>query len=65
MKAQAASELHATSEVKLSLVGPAAEARARAALQRFEIAIQSVLDAPLDAGRVVEWTRLRAVCSTS
>lgn len=61
MKAQAAPEFQATPEVTLSLVGPAAEAVAHAALKRFETAIQSVLDAPLDEGRVLEWTRLRAV----
>ncbi|HYO60449.1 MAG TPA: hypothetical protein VEU29_00955 [Actinomycetota bacterium] len=61
MKAQAAAEVQATPEVTLALVGPAAEATAQAALNRFEAAIQSVLDAPLDAARVLEWTRLRAV----
>ena len=32
-----------------------------AALERFEKTIQTWLDAPLDAARVLEWTRLRAL----
>lgn len=60
MNGQAASALPATPEPVLTLVSPAAQARARAALMRFEETIQSVLDAPLDAARVAEWTALRA-----
>ena len=65
MNGQAASALPATPESTLTLVGPRAQARAQAALKRFEAAIQSVLDSPLDADRVVEWTTLRAVGLTS
>ncbi len=61
MKAHAASAPPATPAAKLSLAGPAAEARAQAALKRFEEAIQSVLDSPLDSQRVLEWTRLHAL----
>ena len=32
-----------------------------AALERFEKTIQSWLDAPLDAARVLEWARLRTL----
>ena len=52
MKAQAAQSFPA-----------APEARARAALKRFEEAIQSVLEQPLDAASVAEWTTLRALTS--
>ncbi|MDQ3983102.1 MAG: hypothetical protein M3271_10530 [Actinomycetota bacterium] len=65
MKAQAAPALPATPSANLSLVGSAAEARALTALERFEEAIQSVLDTPLDPVRVFEWTRLRAVSAAS
>ena len=65
MNGQAASALPATPEGTLTLVVPAAQAKARAALKRFEAAIQSVLDSPLDADRVVEWTTLRAVVTAS
>ncbi|HEX2058222.1 MAG TPA: hypothetical protein VHI71_07620 [Actinomycetota bacterium] len=61
MKAQAAQALPAAPDVNLIVVGPAAEARARAALKRFEEAIQSFLDSPLDAAMVAEWTRLRSI----
>ena len=61
MNGQAASALPATPEPMLTLVSPAAQATARAALARFEQAIQSVLDAPLDAARVLEWTTLRTL----
>lgn len=61
MKAQAAQALPAPPEANLTLVGPAAEARARAALKRFEETIQSILESPLDAAKVAEWTRLRTL----
>ena len=61
MNGQAASALPDTPEATLTLVAPAARARARAALKRFEEAVQSLLDTPLDEGRVVEWTTLRAI----
>ncbi len=35
------------------------QTQAAAALRRFEEAIQSVLDTPLDAAKVAEWARLR------
>jgi hypothetical protein len=34
-------------------------------LTRFEQSIQSILDTPLDAARVLEWTMLRSEPSTS
>ena len=34
-----------------------------AMLSRFEEAIQSVLDSPLDGERVLEWTALRSLCA--
>ncbi len=61
MKAQAAPALSATPSANLDLARPAAEARALTALERFEEAIQSVLDTPLDPVRVFEWTRLRTL----
>ncbi len=62
MQAEAtAAAFPATPEADLVLVAPAARARAGSALARFEQAIQSVLDTPLDAGRVLEWTVLRAL----
>lgn len=63
MQAQAAAH-PATPEPGFSIVGPWAEAMAQTALDRFEQAIQSVLDSPLDAARVLEWTRLRAVATS-
>lgn len=57
----AATAFPATPEATLALVGAAAETRVQWALKRFEAAIQSVLDAPLDAARVLEWTRLRTL----
>lgn len=63
MHGQAASALPATPEGTLVPVAPATQAKARAALKRFEDAIQSLLDSPLDAARVAEWTTLRAVTS--
>ena len=44
----------------LSLLGAAAEAAAQDALKLFQDSIQSLLDTPLDAARVLEWTTLRA-----
>jgi hypothetical protein len=61
MQAQAATASPATSEATLALVGPVAIGRAQAALKRFEDSIQSLLDNPLDASRVLEWTRLRTL----
>lgn len=61
MNGQAASALPATPEATLTLVGPAAQARAAAALKRFEQSIQGLLETRLDEGRVVEWTTLRAL----
>jgi hypothetical protein len=61
MNGQAASALPATPEASLTLVGPVAHTRARAALKRFEEAVQSLLDTPLDEARVREWTTLRAI----
>ena len=61
MHGQAASALPATPEGTLVLVAPAAQAKARAALKRFEDAIQGLLDSPLDAARVAEWTTLRTL----
>lgn len=61
MHGQAASALPATPEGTLALVAPAAQAKAQAALKRFEEAVQSWLDAPLDAARVLEWTTLRTL----
>ena len=61
MNGQAASALPATPEATLVLVSPAAQARAAAALKRFEEAIQGLLESPLDEGRVLEWTTLRAI----
>ncbi|HEX2295109.1 MAG TPA: hypothetical protein VHN37_07355 [Actinomycetota bacterium] len=43
------------------LVTPAARARAEAALKRFEESIQALLDAPLNADLVGEWTAFRAL----
>lgn len=63
MKAQAAPALPATPEVNLAVVGPVAEALVQDALRRFEEAIQSLLETPLDAARVLEWTRLRSIAS--
>lgn len=60
MQAQAAAH-PATPESGFSVVGPRLEAAARAALARFDDAIQSLLDNPLDATRVREWTRLRTL----
>lgn len=57
----AATAFPATPELTLALVGPAADARVQSALKRFEAAIQSVLDAPLDPARVLEWARLRTL----
>lgn len=61
MQARAATSYPATPEPSFVVVGPRAEARARARLQRFQEAIQSVLDTPLDATRVFEWTRHRSI----
>lgn len=61
MDAQAAQVSPAPPAAPLTVVPPAAEARARAALRRFEEAIQSVLETPLEVGRVAEWTRLRTL----
>jgi len=61
MNAQAASALPATPETSLTFVAPAAQARAAAALKRFEEAVQAWLESPLDEGRVREWTTLRAI----
>lgn len=61
MTGQAASAHPATPEPMLTLVAPAAQAKAAAAMKRFEQAIQSILDAPLDAARVAEWTTLRTL----
>lgn len=63
MEAQAAAH-PATPETTFSVVGQEAEARVQFSLKRFEEAIQSVLDTPLDAARVLEWTSLRAVSLT-
>jgi hypothetical protein len=63
MTTQAAPALPATPEVSLALVGPLAEALAQDGLRRFEEAIQRLLDAPLDAALVLEWTRLRSAAS--
>lgn len=60
MNGQAAPAHPATPEASLALVVPAAQARAAAALKRFDEAIQALLDAPLDTARVLEWTTLRA-----
>jgi hypothetical protein len=62
MQAQAAA-YPATPEATFALVGPETASRTQSALARFELAIQSVLDAPLDAARVLEWTSLRALGS--
>lgn len=51
----------ATPEATFALVGPETGARTHSALARFELAIQSLLDAPLDAARVLEWTALRTL----
>ena len=61
MNGQAATALPATPEATLTLVGAAAQAKAAAALKRFEEAIQGLLETPLDEGRVAEWTTLRAL----
>ena len=63
MDAQTAPALPATPEASLTVVGAAAEARAKTALERFERAVQSILDAPLDPQRVLEWTELRSLAS--
>ena len=63
MQAQAVAH-PATPESGTSVVGAWAQAMAQNALDRFEQAIQSVLDSPLDADRVLEWTRLRAVAAS-
>lgn len=63
MKAQAAPALPATPQVSFAVVGPVAEARVQHGLRRFEEAIQSLLDAPLDAARVLEWTTLRSIAT--
>lgn len=57
----AAPAFPATPESSIVLVGSSAETRVRAALKRFEHAVQNVLDAPLDADQVLEWTTLRAL----
>ena len=44
----------------LSLLGATAEAAAQDALKLFQDSIQSLLDTPLDASRVLEWATLRA-----
>lgn len=62
MQAQAAAH-RATPEIAFSLVGARAETKAQAALSRFDAAIQSLLDTPLDPARVLEWARLRAVAT--
>lgn len=61
MNGQTAPALPATPETNLTLVGPVGEALVTLARKRFEEAVQSVLDAPLDVARVAEWTRLRAL----
>ena len=61
MNGQAASALPATPEASLTLVGPAAQAKAAVVLKRFEEAIQGLLETPLDESRVAEWTTLRAL----
>ena len=57
----AAADFPATPEVDLVLVAPEARARTAATMKRFEQAIQSLLDAPLDAARVLEWATLRTL----
>ena len=61
MPAQAAQALQATPEASLVLVG----CDLPALLERFEHAIQSILESPLDAGRVQEWTSLRVGAATA
>jgi hypothetical protein len=61
MNAQAATVSPAAPATTLGLVGPLAEALLQLTRQRFDEAIQSVIDAPLDAAKVLEWTRLRAL----
>ncbi len=44
----------------LTLLGAAAESNLKAALKRFQTSIQDLLDSPLDAVRVAEWSKLRS-----
>lgn len=61
MQAQAATASPATPETTLALVGSTAEALVELARTRFDEAIQSLLEAPLDAAKVLEWTSFRAL----
>ena len=63
MQAQAATGFTATPEASFTLVGREVEAMARTGLQRFEQSIQSILEAPLDTDRVLEWIRLRTMAA--
>lgn len=45
---------------RLALLAAAAEENLQSALARFQSSLQDWLDSPLDAGRVLEWTSLRA-----
>lgn len=60
MQAQATASPAAPATI-LALVGPTAEALVELARKRFEEAVQSLLDAPLDAAKVLEWTSFRAL----
>ncbi len=63
MHAQAVTGSTAAPEASFTIVGRDAEAVARAGLQRFQQAIQNILDSPLDAACVAKWTQLRAVAA--
>ena len=57
--AQAASQVFPATPA-LALLGATAETAAQDALKLFQNSIQNLLDTPLDAARVLEWTSLRA-----
>ena len=58
--AQAIPAPTATPTTPLMLVGTAFEARHGDLLKRFDSCIQELLESPLEAARVLEWTKFRS-----
>ena len=58
--AQAVQVPTATPTTPLVLVGAAFEPHHRDLLKRFDSCIQELLETPLEAARVLEWTKFRS-----
>ncbi|MDQ3958102.1 MAG: hypothetical protein M3273_07245 [Actinomycetota bacterium] len=62
-KAHAVPAVPAAAATSFVVIDDEFRSRHSEALARFEQAIQSFLDTPLDTQRVLEWTRLRSAPS--